>query len=74
MDTKIKKPGKEPKNPSNYRSFALTSVLCKVMERVINVRLLDFFDRKGTLSTVQCGGRAKRTSIDRLLSLEATVR
>ena len=40
----------------------------------MNVRLLDFFDQKGTLSTLQYGGRAKRTTIDDLLSLEATVR
>ena len=36
-------------------------------------RLLEFFDRKGILSTLQCGERAKQTTIDRLLSLEATV-
>ena len=41
---------------------------------MVNVRLLDFFEQKGTLSTLQCGGRAKRTTIDHLLSLEATVR
>ena len=41
---------------------------------MLNVRLLDFFDQIGTLSSLQCGGRAKRISIDHLLSLEATVR
>ena len=70
----ISKPGKDPTNPSNYRRVALTSVLCKVTEIMVNVRLLDFFDQKGTLSTLQCGVRAKRTTIDHLLSLEATVR
>ena len=44
------------------------------MERMVNVRLFDFFDQKGTLSTVQYRGRAKRTTIDQLLSLEDTVR
>ena len=29
----ISKPVKDPTNPSNYRPNALTSVLCKVMER-----------------------------------------
>ena len=67
------KPGKDPIKPSKYRPIALTSVLCKVMERMVNVRLLDFFDQKGTLSTLQCGGRAKRTTIGHLLSVEATV-
>ena len=37
------KPGKDPTNPSMYRQIALTSYLCKVMERMVIVRLLDFF-------------------------------
>ena len=41
---------------------------------MVNVRLFDFFVQNGTLSTLQCGGRAKRTTIDHLLSLEATER
>ena len=41
---------------------------------MVKVRLLDFFEPKGTLSTLQGGGRAKRTAIDHLLSREATVR
>ena len=62
----ISKPWKNPTNPSNYRPVALTSVLCKVMEWIVNVRLLDFFDLKGTLSTLQCGNRSKRTFVDQL--------
>ena len=49
----ISKSVKEPTNPSDYRPVALTSVHCKVMERIVNVRVLDFFDQKGTLSTLQ---------------------
>ena len=70
----ICKPAKDLTNPSNNGPITLTSFLCKVMEKMVNVRLLDFFDQKRTLSTLQCGGRAKRTTIDHLLSLEATVR
>ena len=44
------------------------------MERMVNVRLLDFFEKKGTLLTLQCGGRAKRTTIEHLFSMEAKVR
>ena len=43
------------------------------MEGMVNVGLLDFFDQKGALSTLHCGGRANRTTINHLLSLEATV-
>ena len=31
------------------------------------------FNQNGTLSTLQCGGRAKSTTIYHLLSLEATI-
>ena len=48
----ISKPGKDPTNPSNYSPIALISVLCKVMGIMVNVRLLHFFDQKGTLSTL----------------------
>ena len=41
---------------------------------MINVKLLGFFDQKRTQSTKHRGGRAKRTTIDYLLPLEATVR
>ena len=70
----ISKPGKHPTNSSNYRPISLAGVLCKVMERIVNVRLLNFLDQKGALSTLQCGGWAKRTTVDHLLSQEATVR
>ena len=41
---------------------------------MINVRLLDLLDQKETFPTPQCEGRAKRTTIDHILSLDATVR
>ena len=70
---KISKPGKDPTNPSNYREIALTSALCKVRERMV-YKTFGLFEQKGTLSALQCGGRDERTTIDRVLFLEATVR
>lgn len=34
----IPKPGKDHTNPTNYRPIALTSCLCKTLERMINAR------------------------------------
>ena len=70
----ISKPVKEPTNPSKCRPIALTSFICKITEIRVNVKLLDFFDQKGTFLTLHSGGGAKRTTIYHLLSLEATVR
>ena len=55
----ILKPWKDSTNPSIYHPFAISSVVCKVMERMLNVRLLDFFDHEGTLLALHCEGRAK---------------
>ncbi|WP_411025577.1 hypothetical protein, partial [Salmonella sp. s55004] len=38
----IPKPNKDKTNPLNYRPIALTSCLCKVMERMVNGRLMWF--------------------------------
>lgn len=36
----IPKPGKDHSNPTNYRPIALTSCVCKILERMINTRLV----------------------------------
>ena len=38
----ILKPGKDSTNPANYRPIALTSCICKTMERMVNDRLFGF--------------------------------
>ena len=36
----IPKPGKDPKNPANYRPISLTNCCCKVLERMVSKRLM----------------------------------
>ena len=70
----IPKPGKDHSNPSNYRPIALTSCLCKTMERMINARLVWYLEINHLLTKHQSGFRHFRSTADHLISLETNVR
>ena len=70
----IPKPGKDNTDPSNYRPIALTSYLCKTLERMINTRLICFLESTGLITKFQCGFRSKQSTVDHLVHLETFVR
>ena len=70
----IHKPGKDCKNPGSYRPIALTSNVCKIMERMINERLTFYLENKGYISKYQSGFRRGRKIMDPVLCLEHEVR
>lgn len=70
----VLKPGKDPSSPSSYRPIALTSVLCKVMERMITDRLVHFLESKGALVEYQSGFRKGRCTMDNVMALDYEVR
>jgi len=70
----VPKPGKDTSDPSNYRPIALTSCICKVMERMINSRLVWYLERNKIISPMQCGFRKQRSTTDHLVRLESFVR
>ena len=70
----IPKPGKDPTNPTSYRPIALTSCICKTMERMINRRLVWYLESHKLLTNVQCGFRSKRSTVDHLVRFETFCR
>ena len=70
----IPKPGKDNFNPLNYRPTALTSCICKTVERMWNERLVWYLEKNGLLAKQQCGYRANRSTVDHLIRLETFIR
>ena len=70
----IGKPGKDLTNPDSYRPISLLSCTGKVMEKMINNRLIWILEKNKNLSPTQCGFRKKRSTEDLLVKLEHQVR
>jgi len=70
----ISKPGKDTTNPTNYRPIALTSCVCKIMEHMINNRLVWYLERNKIITPAQSGFRKGRSTTDQLVRLESFVR
>lgn len=70
----ICKPGKDPSVAESYRPIALTSHVGKVMEKMINDRLIYFLERNALLKSHQYGFRRGRSTTDPSLILENEIR
>ena len=66
----VLKPGKDTSDPSNYRPIALTSCICKVMERMINSHLVWYLEQNKLISLMQCGFRKQHSTTNHLVRLE----
>ena len=70
----VSKPGKDHTEPTNYRPIALTSCLCKTLERMINTRLVWYLESNNLIPPVQSGFRSERITNDNLIRLETFIR
>ena len=70
----IPKPDKDHTDPTNYRPIALTSCICKTMERMINDRLTWFLEANNIITDYQSGLRRHRSTNDHLVRLETFIR
>ena len=66
----IPKPNKDHTGLLSYRPIALTSCLCKVLEQMINTRLIWYLEKSGILDRSQCGFRKHRSTTDHLWVLK----
>jgi len=69
----FQKPDKPANDPSSYRPISLTSVLCKVMERMIVNRLNWYLERNDILSNAQTGFRKGKSTMDQIIKLQDTI-
>ena len=69
-----KENGEDFKDPRNYRPISLTNCLCKILEKIINVRLMWYLESKNIISPYQSGFRQNRSSTDHIVHLENVIR
>ncbi|MPC78482.1 putative RNA-directed DNA polymerase from transposon X-element [Portunus trituberculatus] len=72
-DFPFPKPGKDNLKAANYRSISLTSCICKVLEKMVNVRFMWYLERGNYFSSVQYGFQKMRSTTDALLSQESSI-
>ena len=70
----ILKPGKPSTNPSSYRPIALTNCLCKLMERLVTLRLHTYLESNNILNPFQGGFRKGHSTLDSLCHFEDSIR
>ncbi|XP_076660928.1 uncharacterized protein LOC143364494, partial [Halictus rubicundus] len=69
----ILKAGKDRTQPSNYRPISLTCCLSKILEKMVNYRLVWTLEHLKLLSKYQCGFRKHHSTADCLTHLENIV-
>ena len=66
----IAKPNKDPHLVSSYRPIALTSSVCKLLKKILNMRLMHYLEKGNFLSPSQYGFRKRRSTVDSLVRLD----
>ncbi|GFU88488.1 probable RNA-directed DNA polymerase from transposon X-element [Trichonephila clavipes] len=70
----IKKAGKNNWSPKDFRPIALTSTTCKIMEKMILIRIQYFLDSKNLIRGEQYGYRRGHSTVDQIISFCQSIR
>lgn len=69
----IHKSGKTRLDASSYRPISLTCTMGKILEKIVNKRLLWFLESKAIINENQSGFRSNRSTIDNLAYFQAEI-
>ena len=70
----VLKPGKCNTDLKNYRPIALTSHVCKLMEKIIVQRLLHYCEKNSIIPVNQAGFRKGRSTVELLTKLTTDIK
>jgi ribonuclease HI len=69
----VRKPNKTASDPQSYRPITLSSILCKILERLVTNRLSWYLETNKLLNESQCGFRKNRSTTDQLVRLHDAI-
>ena len=67
------KPGKPKEEVASYRPIALTSCIGKLMEKIVNTRLMFYLESRDLLPKLQFGFRKMKSTTDALVRLSSDI-
>ena len=70
----ILKPNKVPTQCTSYRPISLTSCFCKIVEKLVNKRLVTYLESKNIIKPYQSGARKFHSTYDALIRFESAIR
>jgi hypothetical protein len=70
----IKKPNKKISEIASYRPISLISNISKLLEKLVNTRLVNFLESNNRISVHQSGFRKNRSTKDHLLRLTQDIK